>query len=488
MSFEDDLQRSFDTADSALELESGLLAGVKRRAARRTRNARMVAGAAAVVAVAVVGQAALRSDSAPIEVATIDDSVLADTSVPDDNATANATANADDPVSEESESTTEERPDESDFDYLGAFVVPAGEVNGSTFAFGGEASAFNPAGDPGSVDGFDGSLFMTGHPRQRPGVAEISIPAPEPHSGETAGLPVASIVHPFADITAGRGDDLVASPSVGGEGEFRYGGLEVVDGPEGRRLHWSIWQYNNVADNVVPGHGHSSLDLSAPDPQGPWFLGDAKNLQTAGYVLSVPESFAARNLGGRRLLAGYAVEPPGATGSLAPPFYSFQPPVTDAPNATISDVVELVFNGPDQPLSDYGRADVSPGAAWITTSSGGEAVITVGRRGLGEVREGESATGDCSPYAGIHADPYEPQILFYDPADLAAVAAGRMSAHEVEPYRRWNPAEHLIPTCAWFLSSVSFDPGSGRLYVVQAEADVSQSEFDPVPVVHVFQL
>ena len=78
--------------------------------------------------------------------------------------------------------------------------------------------------------------------------------------------------------------------------------------------------------------------------------------------------------------------------------------------------------------------------------------------------------------------------MFYDPADLARAAAGEIELWEVAPYRTWDPTEHLIPSCEWELSSISFDAEAGLIYVVQLAADLSQSEFSPIPVVHVFRL
>ncbi|MBZ0304841.1 MAG: hypothetical protein K8I82_02115, partial [Anaerolineae bacterium] len=73
-----------------------------------------------------------------------------------------------------------------DFEYLGAFRLPAGAMRPNTFEYGGNAMTFNPEGDPsGEADGLAGSLFVTGHDRMAYGelpdgsqIAEITIPAP----------------------------------------------------------------------------------------------------------------------------------------------------------------------------------------------------------------------------------------------------------------------------------------------------------------------
>jgi hypothetical protein len=395
-------------------------------------------------------------------------------------------------TSESTGATDEAQPEpsllaESDFSYLGAFLLPAGDYGPSRFAFGGGAAAYWADGDPDSSDGYDGSLFVSGHPRLNPGVAEVSIPEPGSHDGSTEGLPVATVLQPFADITAGRGLTYVGSQAVGGQDEFRYGGLEVVDGESGPRLHWAIWQYGNVADNQVPGHGHSSLDLDAPDPQGPWFLDGRSSRSTGGFVFSVPTAFADQYLDGRRLLAGQQDGATSQADSVGPPFHSFSPPQQAGPGADV-DAVRLAHYDPDRPLPGFGLADTAAGAAWVERADGANAVVTVGRRGLGQVRYGEPGQDDCGINAGQHAGPYEPLVMFYDPDDLAALATGELEPWELAPYRTWNPSRHLIPTCDWHLTSIMFDPEAGLIYIVQPEADTSQNEFSPIPVVHVFAL
>jgi len=158
------------------------------------------------------------------------------------------------------------------------------------------------------------------------------------------------------------------------------------------------------------------------------------------------------------------------------------------PNSQVNVLPLAFYDGEPQRLDDFGQADSAAGAEWITTSQGGQAVITVGTRGLGEPQFGPPGPDDCGPDLANHAGPYEPQIMFYDPADLARAATGELELWQLEPYLRWNPAAFLIESCEWELSSVSFDEDSGRLYVVQVGADLAQSEFSPIPVVHVFQL
>lgn len=373
----------------------------------------------------------------------------------------------------------------SDFDYVGSFTVPAGVANRG-FAYGGRAAAFNPDGDPGSDDGFDGSLFLSGHAINE-WVGEIGIPIPQPHEGSSAGLPIARLLQAPADITGGRGTAYIGGGDRGGLDDFRIGGLEVVDSPNGPRLHWTAWQYYNNGYNDVAGHGHSSLDVSNPEPQGPWFLGDFKNNETAGYLFSAPRWFADRHLSGMTMLTGFQAHEGSANSSWGPPFFAFEPPNVAPPEQRLPTIELTNYRYPDYSLNPESLTSKSPGGAWVTTSDGRSAIVTVGHQ-AGSVRYGLPQPNDCSQHQGYHGDPYRPQFQFYAPDDLAAVAAGDLAPHEVEPYLSVDPRRYLIPTCDWLLSSISVDPSSGRVYVVQVEADTSQSIYEPLPVIHVFDL
>lgn len=479
MTLDNDLQNRFDSAHQAIDLDEGSSTEIKQLADRRTRRGQVVnsALASAAVIAAIVGIAWLGLRGTGDDPA---ESVVAAESVPTTTDAATGSMAVAGPVTE------------ANFTYLGAFRLPDGDWTGSRFAYGGEAAAFYADGDPESDDGFDGSLFISGHPVRSPGVAEVAIPAPALHDGSSVDLPIAEVLESFTDITAGRGMTYVGGTDVGGggqDGAFRYSGLEVIDTANGPRLAWTIWQYNNVANNIVPGHGHSGVDLDeAPDPEGPWFLGDYDSRATAGYLFTVDQTFANEHLGGNRLITGLQDRRPGGDTSYGPPFFAFTAPDTAEPGSQ-TDVLPLAFyDGEPQALEDFGRADTAGGAAWISTSDGAEAIVTVGVKGLGEVHNGEPRAEDCGTSKGRHAGPYEPQVLFYDPADLARAAAGELELWQLEPYHRWNPEEHLVETCDWRLTSASFDEASRRLYVVQTEADIEQNEHSPIPVVHVFQL
>lgn len=377
---------------------------------------------------------------------------------------------------------------EDDFTYEGAFVAPDGEFGDSVFAYGGAASAFNPHGDPENDDAFAGSLFLSGHPQQNPGIAEIDIPKPAFHDGSSAGLPVAKVLQPFADITDGRAMTHIGSSDVGGIDDFRFGGLEVVDAPAGPRLHWTAWQYYNVGNNDVPSHGHSSLDLANPDPQGPWFLDDHSMGKTAGYLFDVPSDAADEYFDGHKLISGFQDNASSNITSWGPPFVAYDAPTEAAP-LTRLDALELAnYSYPTHELAGHEETDLTPGADWVTNAGGAAAIITTGNQSLEPARYGIPQDGDCNDGKGWLGAPYAPRVMFYNPADLARVAAGEIEPWQIEPYRSWDPSEYLIPTCDWLLTSVSFDEASRRLYVVQVKADYTQNRYSPLPVIHVFSV
>ena len=71
---------------------------------------------------------------------------------------------------------------------------------------------------------------------------------------------------------------------------------------------------------------------------------------------------------------------------------------------------------------------------------------------------------------GWHSDPYVPQILFYDPEQLAQVVDGAVEPWDVVPYAVYRPvAEVLNPACAT-LNAVAYDPVRKLIYVTESTA------------------
>ena len=164
-----------------------------------------------------------------------------------------------------------------------------------------------------------------------------------------------------------------------------------------------------------------------------------------------------------------------------------------------------VETSPEMKMDGYAESDHWWGGAWLT-SSGSDAVIFTGTKALGQSWYG-FANGVVWDYAcaedpamacpdvpefpydnrGFWADEYLPAILFYDPLDLAKVAAGEWEPWQPQPYALLDLTEY------WFdpvvrhelykrdlVGAAAFDRANGLLYIVERLGDGSKS------VIHVF--
>ena len=446
-----DLRDRFEAAGKELVPSAGSVEAVKARARQRTVRSRAAAAVAAllvIIGVAIATTVIIGSD---------DDS---------------ASSAAEEATNTAAVYTSNGLVEAADFAYVGSFAAPEDPSGVEEFGFGGSAVAYNPAGE--------GSLFITGFARNEM-VAEISIPQLRAHEGQSDGLFDAEVIQPFTDITGGRGSSLIGSSQVGGQDDFRIGGLEVIEGPDGARLHWTAWQFGNVAVNDVPGHGHSSVDFGSLDVQGPWFLGEFNQYETAGYLFDVPVGFADLALDGATVLSGFQISGSAIT-SAGPPFYAFSPPDSLAAQERLA-VTELAkFERPDESSQSFPEEALFSGGDWITTSDNRNAIALAGNATDIE----PNVTCGFSAEAPVAST--GPQIALYDPSDLAEVAAGVRLPSEVEPYEIFSLEGDVIPTCGEQISGISYDAENGRLFVVQERVTSSSTLFDARPVVHVFSI
>jgi hypothetical protein len=157
------------------------------------------------------------------------------------------------------------------------------------------------------------------------------------------------------------------------------------------------------------------------------------------------------------------------------------------------------YNAPDeQKLDSYHHSDEWSGGAWLTAGER-SAVVFAGTKGIGECWYG-FANGvvwpDEGPYPEVPPWPYdnrgfwstrfEAQLLFYDPAELAAVARGELASWEPQPYATLSIDEHLFGvTEDWTrkrVGAVSFDRERGLLYIFEPTA------YDGQSLIHVWQV
>lgn len=423
-----------------------------------------------------------------------------------------------------------------DLAYLGAFRLPEGGERPRTFAYGGNAMTVDPHGDPaGPEDGFSGSLFITGHDRMPYGdlpdggqVAEVSIPAPLA-SRNLTDLPRASFLQDFHDVAAGHFTGMDEIPRIG---------LLYLDTPAtGPRIHIA-WGQHFVPDPPAPTHGWFSPDLSNPDFQGEWFLDELSFYSVNDYLLEIPAAWADAWAAGRYVGSGRFRD--GGWSGMGPALFAYRPwdeaGIPAPPNARLEATVLLQYAS-SQETEDFGRAlagyqhpDEWVGGAWVTTDSGGSAVLFAGTKSngtrfwygfvnpagaelpcveqelVGQFPLCRLADGSVCPpqdlvecsghndYRGWWSTHFDAELIFYNPDDLARVAVGELAPWEPQPYAVLDIDEHLFLNPAgveeemlgtgeqrrYRLGDVAYDREHGLLYLLELFAD------ETMPVVHVF--
>jgi hypothetical protein len=425
-----------------------------------------------------------------------------------------------------------------DLEYVGAFRLPDYADRPLTFEYGGNAITVDPGGDPsGPDDGFPGSLFVTGHnriPYDVPNgsqVAEITIPIPIV-SDNVATLNQGDFLQTFHDVDTGVFTMMQEIPRQG---------LAYLDHPAtGPKIHLS-WGQHFVPDEEYTGtQAWFDPDLSAPDLQGAWFVGEQSFYSTAGFMFTIPTAWADEHAEGRYVATGSFRD--GGWSGMGPPLFAYRPWTdasgTPAPAGThISETVLLLYESSEATediercLDGYQHPDEWEGGSWLTTGSGKSAVLFAGTKGtgvkywygwvnptdretpcieaelIGQFTLCRFADGTpCPPedlveceghndYRGWWSASYDAQLILYDPADLARVASGELESWEPQPYATVDIDEHLFLTEGvepdmlgtgvqrrLRIGPVTYDRANDILYVVELFAD------GPKPVVHVWRV
>ncbi|MEW6716369.1 MAG: hypothetical protein AB1345_02525 [Chloroflexota bacterium] len=427
-----------------------------------------------------------------------------------------------------------------DFEYLGAFRLPGGDDPPQTFAYGGNAMTFNPDGDVANTDNFPGSLFVMGHDRIAYGdlpngnqVAEISIPVPIV-SDNLDNLNTAGFIQEFQDVTKGFFTELEEIPKVG----LQYLNLSET----GPKLYLAWGQHLQPPD--IASHAWFNPTLATPNLQGVWFIGNQDLYSVNGYMFEIPAAWADVYANGRYLATGRMRD--GGQGGMGPTIFAFRPWLPGGeppPSGTHLDETTLLLYEKStntteitHSLNGYQHPDEWEGGAWITTSSGKQAVLFAGTKSNGtkywygyihpdgpqypcvdtEVTDFPSCRladgtacpsqdlasccnenlGDCVSMRGWWTTHFDAQFILYDPADLARVALGELVSWELQPYASLDIDEHLymnppewdLIMLGWGdqrryrIGDVAFDRKNGLLYVLELYADGAK------PVVHVWRI
>ena len=378
----------------------------------------------------------------------------------------------------------------ADLHYLGAFAAPESVLppDFDEWAYGGHALSFRPGGDPtGPEDGFPGSLYLAGN-AQKDTVGEITIPTPT-ITDDFSLLARAGILQGVTDLTGGLLAAACTACSSCDCAAWDMGGLQVLENVD--RLAWTIFDWYNAGAEDLVSLGWSTFDMITTS--GMWHIGPRPNDlpdpfhngKTSDYLFTAPSAFASQHLGNRWLLSGYHRESGALGGSQGPTLYAMAPWLDGTPPAAGSDVdaiplfyyrwfLDCTENQYDQCDFDGYRVDDQwGGGAWVDT--GTEAAILVfGLKGLGDNCYGdpgvECPPDACEPYRGYHSDPYEPQILFYDPAVVTEIVEGTRDPWDIQPYEVFSPQEEVFDPDCGVLSSVALDRENGLIYVAESAA------------------
>jgi len=429
----------------------------------------------------------------------------------------------------------------ADLTYLGAFRLPGSEEPPRTFAYGGNAMTFNPQGDPdGAGDGFPGSLFIMGHDRIAYGslpdggqVAEVSIPVPV-LSRNIEELQTAEFIQDFANLFENH---FVAFQ------EIPKAGMQYLYRPEtGAQIHVTWGEH--LQRDEFPSHGWFSPNLSTPDFRGEWFIGNINMYSVNAYMFEIPTAWADANADGRYLATGRMRD--GGQGGMGPTLFAYRPWNPDGsppPSGTRLEAVTLLlyenaYNSADiiHAMNGYQHPDAWEGGAWLTTSSGKQAVLFAGTKSNGakywygyindagpqyacvdaqitdfvtcRMANGspcpsedfsgccDADAGECVSGRGWWSTRFDAQFILFDPNQFAEVAAGHLEAWQPQPYAVidideqlfFNPPEWDLVTLGFGdqrrdrVGDISYDRANGLLYVLELYGDGGK------PVVHVWRL
>jgi hypothetical protein len=426
-----------------------------------------------------------------------------------------------------------------DLVYVGAFRLPEGGERPRTFAYGANAMTLNPNGDPSGLnDGFPGSLFITGHDRLPYGelpdggqVAEVSIPEPV-SSRSLSDLNRAELLQDFHDVAAGHFTQMEEIPRIG---------LLYLDNPAtGPKIHIAYGQHFEP-DPTAPTHAWFSPDLSNPDFQGEWFIGDRSFYSVNDYLLEIPTVWADAHAQGRYVGTGRFRD--GGWSGMGPALFAYRPWADEsgapAPSGShLEETTLLLYENSmntesiERSLSGYQHPDDWAGGAWITTASGKSSLLFVGTKSngtkywygwvnpagpeqpcietelIGQFPLCRLADGSLCPpedlsgcaghndFRGWWSTHFDAEFIFYDPADLARVAAGETASWEPQPYAMLDIDEHLFLNPSgveqemigtgdqrrYRIGDAAYDRQNGLLYVLELFADEAS------PVVHVWRV
>lgn len=383
----------------------------------------------------------------------------------------------------------------SDLSYRGAFRLPPSN-DGMGWEWGGDALTYYPGGDsPGPSDGYYGSLYGTGHAWNM-SVSEINIPAPRVSLTKNVDeLYRAATLQPFADVRGGLFNPLNEILRVG----LEY--LPAHGSQTSGKLYMTFGQHfqDEGSPQLLPSHAWCELDLSRPNTRGSWWV-DGENIYSVNdYLFAIPDDWADAYVGGRALATGryrdggwsgqgpsiYAIAP-WSYGNPPPAGTHVQPIALLQYDTSYDWQNDALYGSAGHVMNNYHHSDTWTGASWVTSGSKG-AVVFAGTKGFGDYWYGNTS-GPCLECEGRGwwSSSMYGQMVFYDPADLAAVARGEMEPWQPQPYATLDLTPYLFNNYAaqqpYRVGAMAFDRTHGFIYLMEPHGDGDS------PLVHVWKV
>jgi hypothetical protein len=264
--------------------------------------------------------------------------------------------------------------------------------------------AYNPNGN--------GSLYVSAYGGK---IGEISIPTPV-------------ISSTFSVLPAAQ---LLRSPTTSPGRDFQS--LVYVQDPSGPKL---LYGWDGGTTNV----GFCNPDVTGV--VGPWKFSGIDGTRVGHYMTTIDADWATTNTNGRYIGTGWNFWSYGN----GPSFYAFDPSLGSPPAAdALIPGTKLIEYTSAHKVNGFDTSDTWEGAAWV--KAGGEAALLIG---------GRKKMADGTTHA---------TFLFYNPDDLAAVAAGTKQAWEPQPYRMLSvQADMLAGAVGSPIRDVTYDPVNNILY------------------------
>src|SRR6185369_2786612 len=363
-----------------------------------------------------------------------------------------------------------------------------------SFSYGGTGLGFNPCKN---------SLFMLGDLWLNR-FGEMSIPATL-GTGPVTGLPKATLLQYFTDITEGR----IYQINPADANNKLVGGI-LPWGTCGKLHVTGYSYYDGNGSTAVSNFVKGSQDFAKmADIAGPFTVGVVPAGMVGGYMLKTPAAWVSL-LGGPALIGQCCLAIASRT-SMGPALFAFDPDTVGVTNP--APAVPLVYYPNTSPLGPYNSNNqFYNGTAQyrgVVLPNGTRSVLVFGNIGTGRfcygpgttnlAQDGEPVGGGspdtyCYDLAdsskGTHGWPYKYRVLAYDANDLAAVAAKQKQPWQITPYAAWYlTLPYAQANGGALLGGATYDEATGRIFISQERIDPGNNA--PAltwPVVHVFSI